>query len=125
MKFIIFCLLISFCLCSEWHVFRYKNGTFTKGNKSPIIISGSFYYQKLSYVTDALFLGMDYSTMTPIILFLAYAKTTTISIEIKLHCSDARHGREHYEDLSGTGVLTGSWDKAEFKGECYTETGDS
>jgi len=119
MKFIIFCLLVSFCLCFERHVFRYKNGTFTKGNRSPVIISGSLYYQESSNATAVIFLGMDYSTMTPIELILAYIKTTTTGIEIKLHCFDARHGLEDYERLSGTGVLTGSWDKPEFKSECY------
>jgi len=124
MKSIIFCLLISFCLCFGWDVFRYKNGTFTKGNKSPIIISGSLYYRESSSATEVLLFGMDYSTMTPILLVLRYPKTTTTGIEIKLHCLYAQHGLEDYEGLSGTGVLTGSLDKPEFKGECYTQTKD-
>ena len=124
MKSIIFCLLISFCLCFGWDVFGYKNGTFTKGNKSPIIISGSLYYRESSSATEVLLFGMDYSTMTPILLVLRYPKTTTTGIEIKLHCLYAQHGLEDYEGLSGTGVLTGSLDKPEFKGECYTQTKD-
>jgi len=124
MKFTIFCLLVSFCLCFERHVFRYKNGTFTKGNKSPIIISGSLYYEGSSSEIEIVFIGMDYSTMSPLLLYLKAKPTTTTGIEIKLDCFHAQEGLEEWELLSGTGVLTGSWDKAEFKGECYTETGD-
>jgi len=124
MKFIIFSLLVSFCLCLERHVFRYKNGTFTKGNKSPITISGSLYYEKYSRDIILIFVGMDYSTMTPLILVLEGELTATTGIEIKLNCYKAQHGLENGEYLSGTGVLTGSWDKSEFKAECYTETGD-
>jgi len=124
MKFIIFSLLISFCLCDELHVFRYKNGTFTKGNKSPITISGSLYYEEYSHEIELIFVGMDYSTMTPLVLFLDAEGTVTTGIEIKLDCYGAKHGLENFEFLSGTGVLTGSWDKSEFKAECYTETGD-
>jgi len=122
MKSIIFCLLVSFCLCI--HVFRYKNGTFTKGNKSPIIVSGSLYYFEDSYDIELRFFGMDYSTMTPIRLYLELERTTTTGFEIELDCYFAQHGLENREYLSGTGVLTGSWDKSEFKGECYTRTGD-
>jgi len=124
MKFIIFSLLVSFCLSSELHAFRYKNGTFAKGNKSPITISGSLYYQELWNEIQILFFGMDYSTMTPLLLYLEAEGTTTTGIEIKLDCVGARHGLENSERLSGTSVLTGSLDKPEFKGECYTETGD-
>jgi len=124
MKFIIFCLLVSFCLCLERRVFRYKNGTFTKGNKSPITISGSLYYFKEPYRIQLRFFGMDYSTMTPIILVLDGNDATTTGIEIKLDCYYARDGLEKEEYLSGTGVLTGSWDESEFKGECYTRTRD-
>jgi len=125
MKSIIFCLLVSFCLCLERRVFRYKNGTFTKGNVSPITISGSLYYFNYSYEIEVRFFGMDYSTMTPIALSLYTKNTTTTGIEIKLDCYGAQHGLENPEFfLSGTGVLTGSWDKSEFKGECYTRTRD-
>jgi len=122
MKFIIFSLLVSFCLCDAIHVFRYNNGTFTKGNKSPITISGSLYYEESSYGTEVLFFGMEYSTMTPVLLGLR--STTTTGIEVKIDCLGARHGLENPEPLSGTGVLTGSLDKPEFKGECYTMIGD-
>jgi len=124
MKFIIFSLLVSFCLCSEQHVFRYENGTFTKGNESPITIHGSLYYQEYSGEIEVRFLGMDYSTMTPIILLLDAKDATTTGFEIELDCVAAEHGLENLEFLSGTGVLTGSWDKSEFEAECYTRTGD-
>jgi len=124
MKFIIFSLLVSFCLCSEVHVFRYNNGTFTKGNKSPITISGTLYYEGNSKYIFLLFFGMDYSTMTPLFLFLEAKGITTTGIEIKLNCYGAQYELKNEEYLFGTGVLTGSWDKSEFKGECYTKTGD-
>jgi len=125
MKFIIFSLLVSFCLCNEWHAFRYKDGTFTKGNKSAITVSGSLYYLEAnSYTTYIIFVGMDYSTMTSLMLILHPEDTTTTGIEIKLDCSFARHGLDYYEGLGGRGVLTGSWDESEFKAECYTWTGD-
>ena len=124
MKFIIFSLLVFFCLCYERHVFRYKDGTFTKGNKSPITISGSLYSFASSDYIELLFFGMDYSTMTPLILLLEAELTATTGIEIRLDCLAAQQGLEDTEVLSGTGVLTGSWDKSEFKGECYTRTGD-
>jgi len=125
MKFIIFSLLVSFCLCSEQRVFRYKNGTFTKGNKSPITISGTLYHQESSGNAYLVLLGMDYSTMTPVNLGLYNKDTTTTGIEIKLDCVASQHGLEDNEFfLSGTGVLTGSWDKSEFKAECYTWSGD-
>jgi len=124
MKFIIFSLLVSFCLCDEQHVFRHKNGTFTKGNKSPITISGSLYYGANSYSIVVRFFGMDYSTMTPLMLILYSKDTTTTGIEIKLDCVAAQHGLENTEHLSGRGVLTGSWDESEFKGECYTRSRD-
>jgi len=124
MKFITFSLLVSFCLCLEWHAFRYKNGTFTKGNKSPIILSGSLYYQELSSRIEIVFVGMDYSTMTPLSLVLEVRDKTTTGIDIKANCSGARHGLENFEYLFGAAALTGSWDKAEFKAECYTETYD-
>jgi len=124
MKFIIFSLLVSFCLCLEWHAFRYNNGTFTKGNKSPITLSGSLYHLAESGKSQITFVGMDYSTMTPLILVLDAKGTTNTGIEIKANCIGVRHGLENLEALSGTGVLTGSWDKSEFKGECYTWGGD-
>jgi len=124
MKFIIFSLLVFFCLCYERHVFRYKDGTFTKGNKSPITISGSLYYQEYPEEIELVFYGMDYSTMTPLFLTLYAPNTATTGIEIRLDCLAAQQGLEDTEVLSGTGVLTGSWDKSEFKGECYTRTGD-
>jgi len=125
MKFIIFCLLVSFCLCYEQHFFRYKNGTFTKGNKSPITISGTLHHQESSGDAEIVLFGMDYSTMTPIRLIVYNKDTTTTGIEIKLDCVAAQHGLEDTEFfLSGRGVLTGSWDKSEFKAECYTRTRD-
>ena len=62
--------------------------------------------------------------MTPIELVLGYTKTTTTGIEINLFCLVARHGLENSEPLHGISVLTGSWDKAEFEGKCYTRTND-
>jgi len=59
--------------------------------------------------------------MTPILLTLRAIHTVTTGIDIKLNCYRARHGLKNWEDLSGRGVLTGSWDKSEFKAECYTE----
>jgi len=124
MKFTILSLLVSFCLCSEWHIFRYKNGIFTKGNKSPITISGSLYYERYSSGIEVRFFGMDYSTMTPLILVLENEDKTTTGIDIKLDCFVARHGLENREYLSGTGSLKDSWDKPEFKARCHTRTGD-
>ena len=59
--------------------------------------------------------------MTPIRLNLR--NRTTTGIEINLRCWNAIYGLGDFEDLSGTGVLTGSWDKSEFKAECYTQSG--
>jgi len=125
MKFVIFCLLVSFCLCDEEHYFRYRNGTFIKGNKSPTTLSGSLYYGESSNYIQVIFVGMDYSTMTPLSLIALAINTATTAIEIKLDCVEALHGLEDSQKgLSGIAVLTGSWEQAEFKAECYTKTGD-
>jgi len=101
------------------------NGTFIKGNKSPIALSGSLYYGESSGFITVIFVGMDYSTMTPVALIASARKAATTGIEIKVDCSEALHGLEDSQKgLSGTSVLTGSWEQAEFKAECYTRTGD-
>jgi len=123
MKLVIFCLLVSFYLCYEEHVFRYKNGTFTKGNKSPITISGSLYLIK-DYDIYIIFVGMDYSTMSPLTLIVINRDASTTGIEVELDCLEGQHEFDNGERLSGTSVFTGSWDKSEFNAECYTRTGD-
>jgi len=72
MIFIIFCLLVSFYLCDGMRCFRFKNGTFIKGNKNPITLSGSLHYDEISSGINVYFYGMDYSTMIPIYLALKY-----------------------------------------------------
>jgi len=124
MKFIIFCLLISFHLSSPVQTFRFKNGTFTKGNNIPTTISGSLYHFKVRELIIVMLCGMDYSTMTPLIFVSGTKNKTTTDIELKLDCWTIQHGLEERELLSGTAVLTGSWEKAEFKAECYTPLGD-
>jgi len=125
MRLVIFCLLVSFCLCSELRFFRYSNGTFIKGNKSPITVSGSLYYSEDWEGIQIIFTGMDYSTMTPLCLTALDMNTATTGIDKKVPCVEAFHGLEKPEKgLSGTSVLTGSWEKAEFKAECYTKAGD-
>jgi len=126
MKLVILCLLVSFSLCIEKRYFRYNNGTFIKGNKSSITISGSFYTTEYQGVIEIRFFGMDYSTMTPLYFYADdYYKIGT-GIKIELDCLWAQHGLENSEsDLSGTSVLKGSWDKPEFSAQCYTRAGDS
>ena len=123
MRFIIFCLLASFCLCLGQNYFRFSNGTFTKGNKSPITISGSLDYS-LGLSSAGLWLyGMDYSTMTPIYFTAWYDMLTTAS-EISLDCKLGKHGLENDEKLSGKVHLRPDGDRCELSAECYTQTGD-
>jgi len=88
-------------------------------------ISGSLFYGESSEYIEILFVGMDYSTMTAIYLSAANFKRIATGIEIKTYCLEAAYGLENVEKgLSGTAVLRGSWEQAEFKAECYTRTGD-
>ena len=125
MKFLIFCLLVSFCLCDEMRYFRFRNGTFIKGNKNPATVSGTLYYAKLSpSFISVYFYGMDYSTMTLAYLDTEYKATLTTNSELDLDCFKARDGVENFEFLSGKAHLRFNSDGCEFSAECYTETGD-
>jgi len=124
MRFVIFCLIISFCLCDETHYFRYKDGTFTKGNRIPRNISGSLYYTKSSEGVLVQFVGMEYPTMIPLRLMVGTIGATTTGMEIKLNCMGVEYELETIKELSGRSVLSGSWDKSKFEAECFTKTGD-
>jgi len=79
---------------------------------------------KPDYSISIFFVGMDYSTMTPLTLHAGSTYGSTTGIDVEVDCLEGQHGFDNVEELSGTSILTGSWDKPEFKGECYTRTGD-
>jgi len=124
MRFLIFCLLVSFCLCNQSRYFRSRDGTFIRGNRDPIVFSGTLqYYQGSSYVNVYLY-GMDYITMTPVHLALIYGDKLATDNRVDLDCWTARHGLETFQDLSGSGYLRFYTDGCELSAACYTKTGD-
>ena len=122
MIFLIFCLLVSFCLCGEDRYFRFNNGISIKGNKNPITLSGTLWYSDWGNI-NVWFYGMDYSTMTPLYLSLTHKAELTTDSKVDLNCRLAEHGHE-YERLSGKAHLRFYSDGCELSAECYTQTGD-
>ena len=122
MRFLIFCLLVSFCLCSEDRYFRFTNAISIKGNKNPITLSGNLHYWDWGD-TKVYFYAMDYSTMNPLKLSLERKSKLTTDRKVDLNCSAAQDGRES-EALSGKAYLTFYNGGSELSAECYTKTGD-
>ena len=124
MRFLIFCLLVSFCLCDESRYFRSRNGTFIRGNRNPITFSGTLQYDQGSSYINVYLYGMDYTTMTPVYLALMYGDKLATDDNVHLDCWSVRHGLETFQDLSGSSYLTLYSDGCELSAACYTKTGD-
>jgi len=122
MRFLIFCLLVSFCLCDEYRYFRFRNARFTKGYENSITLSGTLRYQKSPPYDFVYSYGMDYSTMTPLLLVLEYRGGLITDSEIELHCLYGRDGLEDRENLSGWGYLRFYNDRCELSARCYPES---
>jgi len=124
MRFVIFCLLISFYLCGDPRFFRFWNGTSIKGNENPRPLSGTLCYHEFSSSIVVYFHGMDYSTMSPIYLVLGHQVELTTDSKVDVNCWGVRDGIEDSEALSGKGHLRFYSDRCELSAECYTRTGD-
>jgi len=123
MRFLIFCLFVSFCLCHMDRYFRFTNGISIKGNKNPITLSGTLWYWESPSGIYVEFYGMDYSTMTPLQLMLGDKDELTTDSNLDLYCLAAKDGRES-ESLFGYAYLRFYSDGCELSAECYTLTGD-
>ena len=124
MKFLIFCLLVSFCLCDEMRYFRFRNGTLIKGNENPRTLSGSLCYFTMSANAYVHFYSMDHSTMTPLHLMLGDRVELTTANKVDLYCGGMRDGAKDLESLSGKAHLRLYSDGSELSAECSTQTGD-
>jgi len=123
MRLLIFCLLVSFCLCDDHRYFRFTNAISIKGNENPRTLSGTLRYWETPNDVNVWFNSMDYSTMTALQLVLKDKIDLTIDTKLDLYCSAAQDGRES-EVLSGYAYLRFYSGGSELEAECYTQTGD-
>lgn len=124
MKFIIICLItvISLCQTIETHPFRYKNGSINMGEKK-VIISGSLWYKKNIESQVATLLGIDYDTMTPL-LIMAYGKPSNNTLNVTFGCSLGTWGKKQIVFSGGLITMNGSLDKSKLNGECSLSAGE-
>jgi len=127
MRFLIFCLLVSFCLCleiSEARYFRFRNATLIRGDRNPITFFGTLHYQEPSPFTGVWFYGMDYSTKTHLFFLLKHRNELTTGSKVDVHCMAARNGTGNLESMYGKGHVRFYTDGCELSAECHTESGD-
>eukprot|EP00826_Nyctotherus_ovalis_P061789 TRINITY_DN8834_c0_g1_i6.p1 TRINITY_DN8834_c0_g1~~TRINITY_DN8834_c0_g1_i6.p1 ORF type:complete len:258 (-),score=49.02 TRINITY_DN8834_c0_g1_i6:243-1016(-) len=123
MKFLL--LLISFaatlCKAQEAHFFRYKDGTFKKGDADAVSITGTMYNTRMDDIREISFFGMDYSTMTP---FNIYGVTQRSSPHGTVDCRMGTWNLGSQQELSGYIELNKLSNHTELNAVCVTQTGE-
>eukprot|EP00826_Nyctotherus_ovalis_P019699 TRINITY_DN16107_c0_g1_i2.p1 TRINITY_DN16107_c0_g1~~TRINITY_DN16107_c0_g1_i2.p1 ORF type:complete len:134 (-),score=23.25 TRINITY_DN16107_c0_g1_i2:60-461(-) len=122
MRLLIFSL---FMLTASYAVtrksFRFKNGTGGLGKTKFLNIEGSIVYTSFSdpETSFVYFSGMVMDTITPIQLQTTTRYEMGESFDLEYDCKELQFGRRK-QIMMGTLRLKGTWERAEFKGQCVT-----
>jgi len=122
---IVLLLLISTsCLAVTTRLFRVRNLTINTGDYKLSNVAGTLGHQiDDSDISRILFVGMAMDTLTPTALLSDYRQSkVTDPFELEYGCRITFIGRDR-TDMGGTMILRGTWDKAEFIGNCNSSSG--
>lgn len=113
---LLLCFAIASCQIVDARIFRYKNGTLTKGREKPITITGTILYERLKDARMLTVLGTDYSTMNAFVFVGGLLSDT--DTEKRYRCEDIRWGLSERIGLSGEVIIKFSGTKAELEAKC-------
>lgn len=126
MRFLIFFtfLLTVYSQGHDHHTFRYKGGDFTVGNGPVVKLEGTTFYDKSNGIHIVNFVGMDFNTMTPVIIFGYNETEKSNPVDVVYTCLGGMIGKNDPKVLQGKFTIKGTWEEARIEGSCYNNTSE-